>query len=373
MKIGIDARMYGPKQGGLGRYIQQLITYLEQLPGTDEFVVFMRSDEWGDYTPLNPRFSKVQADILWYSWQEQVIFPRIIAKTGVDLMHFPHWNVPYFYNQPFIVTIHDLLLLHYPTRQASTLGPLSYWFKNKAFRRVMNHAASRAKTILTPSNYSKSDIIATLGIPKEKVVVTNLSPTNLPPHPAPQTVLERYKITKPFVLYVGVAFPHKNLERLIQAWTLFKKEHHTNHYLLLVGKENYFYKRLIASEAWKQCPDVQFTGFVPDDDLPAFYQSADLYIMPSLYEGYGLPPLEALTYNLPVISSNTTSLPEVLKDAALYFDPTDEQEMAKAIEAALTNKSLRTKIVAAGKEICSSYSPKAMAETTLASYKKNGG
>jgi len=112
MKIGIDARMYGPKQGGLGRYVEQLVLELEKIDNQNEFVIFLRADNWNEYTPSKPNFKKVLANISWYGWQEQFKLTPIIKKEKVDLMHFPHWNIPLFYNDPFIVTIHDLILLH---------------------------------------------------------------------------------------------------------------------------------------------------------------------------------------------------------------------------------------------------------------------
>ena len=176
MRIGIDARMYGPKQGGLGRYIQQLIAHLEQLETTDEFIIFLRKENWDEYTPKNNNFKKVLADIPWYGWQEQIKLSKIIKQEKVDLMHFPHWNVPLFYNDPFIVTIHDLLLLHYPTRKASTLGPFAYWFKNFVYKIVLRHAATKSKHILTISEFTRKDIVKNLGIAMGKITVAYLAP-----------------------------------------------------------------------------------------------------------------------------------------------------------------------------------------------------
>lgn len=368
MHIGIDARLYGPKQGGLGRYIEQLILSLEKLSTNDTYVVFLRQENWNDYTPSTPRFTKILADVPWYGWREQLFLSPIIKKQRVDLMHFPHWNFPALYHGPFVVTIHDLLLLHHPTRRASTLGAVTYWLKNKAFRWLLNRAVRRAKHIIVPSDYTKTDLHMTLGVPLEKMTVTYQAPTPLPETPATPT-----KPAKPFVLYVGVAFPHKNLETLVRAWQLFKKTYHTDHELVIAGKENYFYQRLITSEDWKVAPDVRYLGFVPDSGLPTLYRQASLYVMPSLYEGYALPCLEALSFKLPVIASNKTCLPEVLQDAAFYFDPTSETNLAEAIYRGLTDETTRQKLIKAGLNLLPHYTTEKLAQQTNDCYQKNSG
>ena len=399
-RIGLDARMYGPQQGGLGRYIQQLIVHLEQLETTDEFVIFLRKENWDEYTPANPRFKKILAEIPWYGWKEQLQFPGIIKKEKIDLMHFPHWNVPIFYNDPFVVTIHDLLLLHFPTKSASTLGPLSYWFKNQAYKLVLRHAVIKAKHIVAVSEYTKEDLHKTLGIPLGKITTTYQAPSknfqfpippaasgiplrrdnfqanpnaqniknNLSPFPFP---LSPRSITKPYALYVGVAYPHKNLEGLLRAWKIFQEKYGHDYQLVLAGKKNYFYNRLKSSVFDLQSSNVIFTDFIPDSELPDLYQNASLYVMPSLYEGFALPSLEAMLYNLPVASSNATCLPEVLGSAALYFDPKNDNEMAEVIHEGLTNNPLRQALATEGKKVVARYSAKKLAETTYQIYRKS--
>ncbi|OGH68581.1 MAG: hypothetical protein A3D53_01240 [Candidatus Magasanikbacteria bacterium RIFCSPHIGHO2_02_FULL_45_10] len=368
MKIGIDARLYGPKQGGLGRYIQQLILNLEKLDLDHEFVIFLRRENWDEYSPTNPRFIKVLADIPWYGWKEQFLLPNLIDRQKIDLMHFPHWNVPIFYRRPFVVTIHDLLLLHFPTRRASSLNAPTYWIKNNVFKIVIKHAIKQARCIITPSDYTKKDIQNTFHRAAEDITVLHQGPTAFPENS--RASITPYGIRQPFVMYVGVAYPHKNLSFLLKAWALFKKTYHTDHQLVLVGKENYFYQQLLSSDVWKKCPDVCHTGFVPDDDLPKIYQSASLYVMPSLYEGYALPCLEAMRYKLPVVSSQATCLPEVLKGAALYFNPFDTNSLVETIHRGLTDMPLRETIISAGQKLLTNYSAKTLAEKTLAIYQK---
>lgn len=370
MRIGIDARMYGPKQGGLGRYIEQLILNLEKIDSVNEYVIFLRHENWEEYTPSAPNFHKQLADIKWYGWSEQIFLPQIFKTEEVDLMHFPHWNVPFFYRRPFVATIHDLLLLHYPTRAASTLGPILYFFKNLAFKFILNRTAKSARQIIAPCEFVKNDIVKTLKINPEKITVTLLAPgepttqTTRPPDNLP---------TQPYILYVGVAFPHKNLLGLIRVWKIFTEKYDNNYRLVLVGKENYFYRQLKNHPLIKELANKPiFTGFVEDDDLPHFYQNASLYIFPSLYEGFGLPPLEAMQYNLPVASSNHSCLPEILKNGAIYFNPENYEEMAETINKGLIDENLRKNLINNGQNLLKNYSWNETARQTLKIYQNWG-
>ncbi len=370
MRIGIDARMYGPSQGGLGRYVQQLILNLEKIDSVNEYVIFLRKENFDDYQPTAPNFKKQLADVGWYGWREQIFLPKILNAAKIDLIHFPHWNAPLFYHGPFVVTIHDLLLLHYPTRQASTLGPLTYFFKNLAFRAVLNRAVKNACQIIAPCEFTKHDIIKTLKISPHKISVTSLAPiSNIQYSISPPPSLP----TQPYILYVGVAYPHKNLLGLIKAWKIFNAKYDAGYRLVLVGKENYFYRQLKNHSLLKDLPNKPiFTGFIPDEELPYFYKNASLYVFPSLYEGFGLPPLEAMQYDIPVISSDRSCLPEILKNAALYFNPENYEETAAAIQRGLTDENLRQNLINKGQNLLKNYSWEKTALQTLKIYQNWG-
>lgn len=171
MKIGIDARFYGPKQKGLGRYVQKLVDNLEKTDSDNQYFIFLRRANWSDYQPTNPNFQKVLADYRWYGLGEQILMPWKIRRAGLDLIHFPHFNVPIFCRRPFLVTIHDLVLKNFPTRRASTLGPFLYALKNLAYRLVIWSAVKRAKKIITVSNYTKQDILKYYQVKPEKIKV----------------------------------------------------------------------------------------------------------------------------------------------------------------------------------------------------------
>lgn len=377
MRIGIDARMRGPEQGGLGRYVEQLISHLETLDPGDEFVIFLRRHQWEAYQPTNPRFHPVLADVPWYGWQEQFWLPKILSRERLDLVHFPHWNVPLGYRRPFVVTVHDLILLRYPTRAAaSTLGPLTYWFKHRAFTLVLRHAGERARHVITDSDFTRRDIHQTLGVPLKKIAAIPLAPVLLP-DPAGNLELqvdrfrEKYGLTKPYVLYVGVAYPHKNLLGLLRAWGHFNAAGVKNYQLVLAGKKNYFYEELLRHPLWKQSPNIVYTGFVPDADLPLLYRGAALYVVPSLYEGSALPSLEAMSFGVPVVSSNRACLPEVLGNAALFADPTDPTALASAIERGLNDAALRARLATTTAELLKQYSWGQTAKKTWEVYRNS--
>ncbi|KKQ79694.1 MAG: mannosyltransferase B-like protein, partial [Candidatus Moranbacteria bacterium GW2011_GWD2_38_7] len=149
MKIGIDARFYGSIGKGLGRYTQKLIQHLEHIDKENHYVVFLRKENFDDYQPFNKNFEKVLADYAWYTFAEQLFFPLLLNKQKLDLMHFPHFNVPLLYSGRFVLTIHDLILTHFPTIRATMLNPVFYWFKYVAYKLAISSALWRAKKIIT--------------------------------------------------------------------------------------------------------------------------------------------------------------------------------------------------------------------------------
>jgi glycosyltransferase involved in cell wall biosynthesis len=374
MRIGIDARFFGGEQSkGLGRYTQKLIEYLFKLDQANEYVVFIQREALPYFENVPPNIEVVLAPYHWYSLAEQVLLPIKLYQYKLDFVHFPHFNVPLLYRKPFVVTIHDLIISRFPTERATTLGPIMYKFKQLAYNLVIHHAAKFAQRIITVSNYSKQDIIDFFKIEPNKIDVTYeavdgfkgriLSEAEVP------TLLHRYGITTPYLLYVGNAYPHKNLETLLQVVYQLKKQKRLFFKLVLVGQEDYFYAR-IQQQAWALDldKDVVFPGFVPDRDLPHIYQAALAYIFPSKYEGFGLPPLEAMYYNVPVLSSNTSCLPEILGSAALYFDFQDVNGIIKQIFRLQEESELRQQLILAGYQQVQQYSWEHMAKQTLSIY-----
>ncbi|MFO7806957.1 MAG: glycosyltransferase family 1 protein [Candidatus Moraniibacteriota bacterium] len=372
MKIGIDARFYGPNVKGLGRYLQKLIENLERLEkdSDNEYFVFLTQEGYKSFNPQNKNFHKVLADFRWYGWKEQFAFPFLIMKYKLDLMHFGHFNVPIFFRKKFVVTIHDLILFHYPTHKNTTLNKIYYLFKLLAYRLVIKSAVKRAVRVIAVSEFTKQDILKNFNIKKEKISIIKegYEIKNKEEESKPKTLPKKYVTIKPYLLYVGNAYPHKNLERLCLAFKSLRKQR-GDLKLVLVGGKDYFYNRLERFIKQNQIENIHLTGFVSDDVLEGFYREAECYIFPSLYEGFGLPPLEALSFGCPVVSSNRSSMPEILEDGAVYFNPESLDSIQGAIKDVLDNPKRKKEIIANGKKRLSLYDWEKAAKETLHIYK----
>lgn len=371
-RIGIDARFYGPVGKGLGRYTQQIVDNIIKLDRENKYVIFLCRENFNDFKSDNSNVKKVLVDIRWYGLKEQLILPFYIWRERLDLMHFPHFNVPIFCPIKFAVTIHDLILIKFPTRRATTLGPVIYVIKNFFYKIVISLAVKRARRVFTVSEYTKKDIISHFKISPDKVVVTYEgvadSLRNKASEGKSDDILLKYNIIKPYLLYVGNAYPHKNLEGLIKVYASINAEMGGLR-LVLVGKEDYFYNRL-KQYAKSFSTDIIFPGYVPDSDLKILYSHALAYIFPSFFEGFGLPALEAMAFGLPVVSSDKTSLPEILGRAAIYFNPEDESEMKAKIKLVINDEKLRQDLRQRGFEQVKKYSWSRCAEKTLEVYKE---
>jgi len=369
-RIGIDARFYGPIGKGLGRYTQEVVDNILKLDEVNDYVIFLNRHNFNELQVENKRVKKVLADVRWYTLAGQLVMPWLLNIATLDLVHFPHFNVPVFYFKKFVVTIHDLILFRYPTVRASTLPPLLYWLKNFFYRLVIWLAVHRSAAIITVSKFTKNDLVEHFHVKREKIKVIYEGVANLSKNrdtlfdktKADKKDLFRYNINKPFFLYVGNAYPHKNLDRLFKVFRRLAEKNPGQYQLVLVGKSDFFYERLkgqaqaLGLYEPEKNSQIIFTGFVTDQELELLFQEALAYVFPSLYEGFGLPPLEAMAKGCPVASSRAASLPEILGSAALYFDPTNEDEMLKAMESLATDKNLRTDLQGKGYTQIKKYS-----------------
>ena len=361
--IGIDARFYGPVGKGLGRYTQEVVDNLLVIDGENNYVVFLCKENFDVFKTDNPRVKKVLADVRWYTLAEQILMPYYIWREKITLMHFHHFNIPIFCPTKFVVTIHDLILIKFPSLRATKLSPVLYKIKNSAYRFVLNFAVRKSKKIIAVSEFTKKDILDNFSIDSDKIVVTlegvsrrlvekDVDSGNI------AKVLEEYKIKRPYLLYVGNAYPHKNLEWLMDVF--YKDLGDLKIDLVLVGKEDYFFKRLkefkTENEGNDDARKVIFPGYVPDISLQLLFQGALVYVFPSKYEGFGIPPLEAMANNCPVISSNRGSMPEGLGEAALYFDPEDRDSLLSSIKKIVSNDKVREGLIEKGKDQVKKYS-----------------
>ncbi len=382
-RIGIDARFYGPLGKGLGRYTQEIVDGVIALDHESEYVIFLSRENFDDFVPANPRVRKVLADVRWYTLAEQFVMPRLISAERLDLIHFPHFNVPVRCPVPFVVTIHDLILTKFPTRRASTLGPLLYALKNFSYRYVISRAVNKARRIIAVSEFTKNDIAQQFGISPDRISMIYEGVSKLDSAVdsafaaklAPEEVLSGYCILEPYLLYVGNAYPHKNLEALIRVF-LRLYERQPSLKLVLVGRDDYFYSRLkeyaASLKAWSASDPAQgpviFPGYVPDRDLVMLFKRALLYVFPSKYEGFGLPPLEAMALGCPVASSNATCLPEILGNAARYFDPENDDAIEAVLTELIARPELSQELAERASEQVKKYDWRLAATQTLAVY-----
>lgn len=325
MRIGIDARLWN--ETGVGRYIRNLVTNLQDIDEKNSYVLFVRSrdhDRIRNYElRIKNNWRTVNADIHWHTLEEQFKFPQLLYKENLDLVHFPYFSVPIFVNIPFVVTIHDLILHHFSTGEASTLFPVLYAIKLSGYKYVIHQAIKKAKKVITVSFATKQEIVDHMSVSGDKVVVTyeGVDPEMFEKH-------TKKIIADPYFLHVGNMYPHKNMERLVIG---FKKVFsNTSVKLVLVGKEDFFAKRLKDFVRKKEIDsNVIFVGEVSDKELSSYYQHALALVIPSLMEGFGLPAIEAMANNCLILASDIPVLKEICKDAAFYFDPHDETNMAE--------------------------------------------
>jgi len=371
-KIGIDARLY-QIPGGIGRYCRELINGLEKVDDENEYYIFLNKEGYGLYNPLKPNFHKVQANVGWYGFAEQTKMPRIWKKVNPDLMHFTHFNKSIFYRfKPYVVTIHDLTysITAREGLKISKLPPIIYGIKQFVYERVIKDVIKNAKKIIVPSYNSKQDIISAYRIKGDKVTVTYESvDKSFSPDEKKQTfknLADRFGIKKEgYFIYVGNASPHKNLKRLILAFDILSKEK-KDFQLVLAGKKEKFYAALEEWVAKEGIGDgrVVFTGVVIDDELQSLLANSYACTFPSLAEGFGIPPFEAMASGTPVLTSATSCLPEVCENSAIYFNPYLPTSIAEKMKMIIENPKMREEFIKAGFEHIKKFSWERMARET---------
>lgn len=354
MRIGIDCRIFSSRYTGIGRYTFEMVRHLakinEHLKFPHEFILFMRKDEFENFTPP-PCAKKILADIGHYSIAEQLKFPGIIQKENPDIMFFPHFNVPVLYRGPFIVTIHDLTLHFFPKRDFK--GKINKFF----YQIVIKSAVRRARKVIAISENTKNDIIKYLKISSQKIAVIyngvgeEFTITN-----------EKSPFDKEFLLYTGVWRYHKNLVGLLNAFLIVSGKIDAR--LVITGKPDPQYPEVKETVKNLGLEDkVIFTGHVDEKELVRLYNCAKIYVFPSFYEGFGLPPLEAMKCGTPVVASNTSSIPEICgQNNALFFDPYDINDIAQKIEKLWTDADLQAELIKKGMSHAAKFTWQSAAE-----------
>jgi len=332
--------------------------------------------------PKNSRFRKILARYPWYSFSEQFWFPLLLLRFRLDLVHFPHFNVPFWYPKRFVVTIHDLILLRYPTLLNTTRSAFFYFIKFAAYRFVIACAIFRARHIIAVSHFTAQDILKHYPRARGKILVTYEAADPfcqflswqeewlifnqlklLDAKQGEMPVKITRAILKPYILYVGNAYPHKNLEAVLKASISFPA-----YRFILVGKEDHFYARLKDMARKQGLKNIIFTGFINDGVLNVLYRFAVCYVFPSLYEGFGLPPLEAMTRGLLVLSSNQGALPEILGEAVRYFNPHIAGSLEKELAEILNSENVRKEFIRRGYNQAARYNWENMTNETFTIY-----
>ena len=365
MRIVFDGRWIG--RTGPGRYSYELLRELQAIDNDNEYFVLLLPKVYESWEPSSPNFSKVLVTSEVYTFAEQIKLPLLIRRLKPDLVHFSQFNYPILYPGKFVVTIHDLTLLHFSNAHGSVLKRLIYAIKKLALRLTLWSAVRRAKGIITPTEFVKNELEDHFGLIPRNVTVTleGVNEDLAEAHSAVEVGIEG-----PYILYVGNYYPYKNVERMIRAFSKSESFERGIRFVI-VGKSDYFRRgleRVVDELGLNQA--VIFAGRVDDAQLAALYQHAELYVFPSLSEGFGLPGLEAMTHGTPVLSSNASCLPEVYGAAADYFDPLDVMNMRTKLDALLNDPKRLKELSVAGFSQSSHFSWSQMARLTLAVYRE---
>ncbi|MGD9317175.1 MAG: glycosyltransferase family 1 protein, partial [Anaerolineae bacterium] len=300
-----------------------------------------------------------QARILW----EQGLQPRALRRANVDLLHSPAFVGPLASACPFVITVHDLSYLFFPQ---------GFRTLNRNYLQTFTRLSVRqARRVIAVSESTKRDLVQQYGLSPGKVdVVHNGVDPGFRPLPADEVAAFRREEGLPgqFILFVGTLEPRKNVVRLVEAYARLPKDRPP---LMLVGGKGWLYDEIFSRvEALGLSSEVRFVGYVPADALPWWYNAADLFVYPSLYEGFGLPPLEAMACGTAVISSTASSLPEVVGQAGLLIDPADAEALAKAMEQVLADREMRKEMRSSGLAQAQNFSWEKTARQTVESYRR---
>lgn len=369
MRIAIDIRKIS--EFGVGTYIWNLVRNLGIVDQRNEYLLVGSKRHFHELGPLPSNFNQLYQPDEETFWGNHCTIPLSLRRNAVDVFHVPHHDAPFFVPCRLVVTMHDCVHLRFPAEGSSKFLKYRMYLET---RRVVE----RASHVVAVSKSTKDDLIDIFHTDKAKIsVVYNALDDRFTQAPGAEelkTVLERYQLKDPFILYSGKIRPHKNLHRLIEAFAVLKTElagdaRYKNIKLIIIGDElsKHQYLRLTVVRSGVQ-QEVRFFGFVPYPTLQVFYQSASLFAFPSLHEGFGLPPLEAMANQLPVLASNTSSLPEVLGDAAVLVNPENVFEIARGMKLILSDETLRQQLIQKGLQQVAKFSWSVAAQRVVQIY-----
>jgi len=353
MKIAIDCRLW--KQGGVGRYLRNLIFYLQKLDKKNQYTLIFYKNPF--FVKTN-NFTIKTTRAKWHSLAEQWQFYLELQKGSYDLVHFPYFSHPILYNRPFVITIHDLTIKHFATGKATTKTLSVYLFKRWGYLQVLNHALKTAQHILVPSNFVKKDLLKNSKLSSGKITV------------AYEGLGEELRGAKPkrvelpftrFLLYVGNFYPHKNIDLLVNSLATLKN---LDLNLVLVGPNDYFAQRLQRQIKKPGLTNrILFRFAVKEAELAWLYQKASALVLPSFFEGFGLPIVEAGYFGCPLLLSDIGVFREIAPKNALFFSPHSQTDLSQKIR-----QVIETKQIAPKSSYFQQFSFKEMAKKTLDVY-----
>ncbi|MGO9862381.1 MAG: glycosyltransferase family 4 protein [Terriglobales bacterium] len=347
MKVAIDIRRM--TEFGVGTYIRNVVRTLARLDRDSTYFLIGSQEKVAECGALPPNFHAVALEGGDDTLKGNLAFRAIVRGLECDLVHIPHlfW-IPRGLGCPYILTVHDLLEHMYGMRNASSLRRSVYFY-------LTRRALHRAARVIAVSQFTRNELEKLLAIPDSRieVVYNAIDERFLHGHASDadrELIAQRYLVNYPFILYAGAIRPHKNVVRIIEAFSALKSElqkeqQYPDLKLIIIGDDLSSHPRLRRTVVRSGVQnDVRFLGFVPIEVLRIFYDAAKIFVFPSLYEGFGLPPLEAMAHGTPVVASNTSSLPEVVGNAALLVNPENVFEIRRGLQRALLDTALRAQM-----------------------------
>jgi glycosyltransferase involved in cell wall biosynthesis len=363
---------------GVGTYIRNLVQALGAVDPHNHYTLVISPGDLRELPPLPGNFTIATYSGRDDSLADNMAFPAFLRKLPANLYHIPVNRVPLFMCKPYVVTIHDL---------SSLLFEKSRSWKNSLRQYRFRRGLLRADQVIAVSAATRRDVENLMGVPPERIRLVYSAPSpefsghsraadQETEEAEQERILERYQIHYPFLLYAGAIRPQKNIPRLVEAFAIARASltSHPQYHdlrLIIVGDEISRYPSVRQAVMQSRVEDsVRFLGFVPLDTMRVFYSTAEAFVFPSLYEGFGLPPLEAMASGTAVITSSMSSLPEVVGDAAMLVNPENVFDIARGIKEVLLNQALREQLIEAGNIHAAKYSWKNTAQQVLEIYRE---
>lgn len=378
MKIGIEAqRIFRRKKHGMDMVALELIRHLQQVDKVNEYFIFVRPDEDRDILRETPNFHIIELSGGPYPSWEQVALPRAAARYGCDVLHCTSNTAPLFCKVPVVITLHDIIYMESSTWKLITGSGSNYQKFGNAYRRfIVPRILKKSRKIITVSDYEKKVIgdYFNLGADNRLVTVYNGVSDYFRPvteRPMLRHVKEKYKLPDEFFFFLGNTHPKKNTPGVLQAFRDFVAETGSAMKLVMIDYDREELEKLLAGLGAPQLIErIVLTGYVSNRDLPAIYSQCDLFLYPSLRESFGIPIIEAMACGAPVISSTTSSMPEVSGAAALLVDPFQPAAITAAMKTLMADPGLRQRLKQEGPRQAARFSWKTMAEQVLAIYQE---